>query len=75
MLAFNRADYITLFLATSRIGAILVPLNFRLAMDEFIYYFQDASPKAFFFDQRHHPIAGGELQDAQGKGGPLCLLG
>lgn len=58
VLAFNRADYITLFLAASRIGAILVPLNFRLAIDEFIYFFQDASPKAFFFDQEHTQIAG-----------------
>jgi fatty-acyl-CoA synthase len=53
VLAFNRADYITLFFAASRIGAILVPLNFRLALDEFLYYFKDADPKAFFFDADH----------------------
>ena len=53
VLAFNRADYITLFFAASRIGAILVPLNFRLALDEFLYFFKDAEPKAFFFDADH----------------------
>jgi fatty-acyl-CoA synthase len=53
VLAFNRADYITLFFAAGRLGAVLVPLNFRLAIEEFIYYFKDASPKAFFFDEDH----------------------
>jgi fatty-acyl-CoA synthase len=57
VLAFNRADYITLFFATSRLGAILVPLNFRLAIDEFHYFFQDAAPRAFFFDRDHLEIA------------------
>ncbi|MCP4669423.1 MAG: AMP-binding protein, partial [Deltaproteobacteria bacterium] len=52
-LSFNRAEYITLFFALSRLGAILVPLNFRLALDEFLYFFKDAAPKALFFDLDH----------------------
>ena len=56
VLALNRADYITLFLATSRFGAILVPLNFRLAVNEFIYYLEDSTPKAFFFDKEHRSL-------------------
>ena len=52
-LAFNRAEYIKLFLALGRLGAILVPLNFRLAPAEFIYFLEDATPKAIFFDQAH----------------------
>ena len=52
-LSFNRAEFIKLFLASSRLGAILVPLNFRLAPAEFIYYLEDATPKAIFFDQAH----------------------
>jgi fatty-acyl-CoA synthase len=58
VLAFNRTDYITLFFAASRLGAILVPLNFRLAIEEFLYYFKDASPKAFFFDEDHLETVG-----------------
>ncbi len=50
-LAFNRSEYIILFFALSRLGAILVPLNFRLAPDEFLYYLEDSKPKAFFFDE------------------------
>jgi fatty-acyl-CoA synthase len=53
VLSFNRVEYIKLFFALSRLGAILVPLNFRLAPAEFIYYLEDAAPKAIFFDKAH----------------------
>jgi fatty-acyl-CoA synthase len=56
VLALNRAEYIILFFAASRIGAILVPLNFRLAVDEFIYYLEDSDPRAFFFDREHQGV-------------------
>lgn len=57
-LSFNRAAYIKLFFALSRLGAILVPLNFRLASAEFIYYLKDATPKAIFFDKDHQKSLG-----------------
>ena len=52
-LSFNRAEYIILFFALGRLGAILVPLNFRLAPAEFVYYLEDCAPKAIFFDRDH----------------------
>ena len=58
-LSFNRTEYITLFFALSRLGAILVPLNFRLAPSEFIYFIEDAAPKAIFFDRDHREIIEG----------------
>ncbi|MEW5912235.1 MAG: long-chain fatty acid--CoA ligase [Thermodesulfobacteriota bacterium] len=58
-LSFNRAEYIVLFFALSRLGAILVPLNFRLAAGEFLYYLEDAEPKALFFDRQHAAQAAG----------------
>jgi fatty-acyl-CoA synthase len=58
-LSLNRAGYITLFFALSRLGAILVPLNFRLAPAEFIYFLEDATPKALFFDKNHLESIGG----------------
>lgn len=56
VLSFNRAEYLTLFFATSRLGAILVPLNTRLAPGEFTYFLEDSTPKAIFFDEDHQPI-------------------
>ncbi len=62
-LSCNRAEYITLFFALSRLGAILVPLNFRLAPGEFLYFLEDAAPRAIFFDQDHaQQVAGFEGQ-------------
>ena len=58
-LSLNRAEYITLFFALSRLGAILVPLNFRLVPAEFIYFLEDATPKAVFFDIDHLESIGG----------------
>ncbi|MCG6879828.1 MAG: long-chain fatty acid--CoA ligase [Deltaproteobacteria bacterium] len=55
-LSFNRTEYITLFLALSRLGAVLVPLNFRLARGEFIYFLEDSTPKAIFFDRQHQEV-------------------
>ena len=55
-LSFNRAEFIILFFALSRLGAILVPLNFRLAVGEFVYFLEDAEPKAIFFDKDHQDL-------------------
>ncbi len=63
-LSLNRAEYIELFLALSRLGAILVPLNFRLAPAEFIYFLEDATPRAIFFDKAHREL----VEGFKGKG-------
>jgi len=72
VLAYNRADYITLFFAAGRLGAILVPLNFRLALDEFFYFFQDAAPRVFFFDRDHLAVVR-ELQPRLKVNHYVCL--
>ena len=59
VMSFNRAEYLILFFAASRVGAVLVPLNIRLAPNEFLYYLEDAAPSAFFFDEDHQAIADG----------------
>ncbi|MEW5908525.1 MAG: long-chain fatty acid--CoA ligase [Thermodesulfobacteriota bacterium] len=72
VLSFNRTEYITLFFAASRIGAILVPLNTRLAPGEFDYFIQDAGPSALFFDAPHRSIAGG-IKAAGGLKHHICF--
>ena len=57
-LAFNRTEYLLLFFALSRLGAVLVPLNVRLSRDEFRYYLEDASPRTLFFDRDHLETVG-----------------
>ncbi len=46
VLAANHPDYLVLLYACARLGAMLVPLNFRLAVPEQMFILTDASVKA-----------------------------
>lgn len=46
----NRIECIDLFLATGKIGAILVPFNVRLSLQELEYLIQKTEPSLIFFD-------------------------
>ncbi len=59
VLSQNRIEYLVLFFAASRIGAILVPLNCRLAPGEFDYFIQDAAPSVLFFDKSYQETVHG----------------
>ena len=45
-LGFNSIEFISLMFACARLGAIFVPLNWRLETPEYHYILSDASPKA-----------------------------
>ncbi|MGO8880225.1 MAG: AMP-binding protein [Desulfomonilaceae bacterium] len=49
-LTTNTVEYIDIFMAASRIGAILTPLNYRLSHIEIMKIISDAKPKVFIFD-------------------------
>jgi fatty-acyl-CoA synthase len=46
LLATNHPDYLVLLFACARLGAMLVPLNWRLAMPELAFVLSDATPTA-----------------------------
>src|SRR5262249_20452734 len=48
ILCANHPDYLVLLYACARLGALLVPLNWRLAVPEQLYILGDASPMALF---------------------------
>jgi fatty-acyl-CoA synthase len=48
VLALNSPDYLTLLYACARLGAVLVPLNWRLAVPEQMFILHDAAIKALF---------------------------
>lgn len=50
ILAYNRPEFLALVFACARIGAILVPLNWRLAPPEHLYILKDADVSALFCD-------------------------
>jgi len=56
-LTTNSVEYIDTFTAAARIGAVLCPLNYRLAPVEIIKILQDAKPRAFIFDFEFAEVA------------------
>jgi fatty-acyl-CoA synthase len=62
VLALNAPDYLALLYACARLGAMLVPLNWRLAVPEQVFILRDAGVKALFvadaFDAVREPLAG-----------------
>ena len=51
ILSLNHPDYLVLLYACARLGAMLVPLNWRLAVPEQVFILSDASVKALVVEQ------------------------
>jgi fatty-acyl-CoA synthase len=51
ILSLNRPDYLVLLYACARLGAILVPLNWRLAVAEQLFILSDAAIKVLVLEQ------------------------
>jgi len=51
ILSLNRPDYLVLLYACARLGAILVPLNWRLAVAEQVFILSDAGAKVLVLEQ------------------------
>jgi fatty-acyl-CoA synthase len=52
MFSTNRIDCLDLFLATGKLGAILVPFNVRLSLKELDYLIKKTSPSIFFYEEK-----------------------
>ena len=51
VLAANHPDYLVLLYACARLGAMLLPLNWRLAAPELIFILSDAAAKVLFVQE------------------------
>ena len=51
ILSLNRPEYLVLLYACARLGAMLVPLNWRLALAEQLFILSDASVKVLVLEQ------------------------
>lgn len=54
ILLFNHTEYFEIIFAANRIGAIFLPLNFRLAADEIAYIADNADAKVIFSEDSFH---------------------
>lgn len=73
ILSQNEPEYVFLFFAVQKIGAILVPLNFRLTPRELGYVLSDADPQLFLYQQEYVAVV--EQIDATGTTSRQCWDG
>jgi long-chain acyl-CoA synthetase len=52
----NCLEYLDLYGAAARLGAIMLPVNWRLAAEEMVQVLDDATPKLVFADAEHQPV-------------------
>ncbi|MCH8494783.1 MAG: long-chain fatty acid--CoA ligase [Balneolales bacterium] len=57
ILSQNEPEYLFLFFAVQKIEAVLVPLNYRLAVRELHYVLDDAQPSLFVYQKQYSPVA------------------
>jgi fatty-acyl-CoA synthase len=68
ILSLNHPDYLVLLYACARLGAMLVPLNWRLAVAEQVFILSDASVKVLVVEQAFAAVVApltGALPDAR----------
>jgi fatty-acyl-CoA synthase len=68
VLSLNRPDYLVLLYACARLGAMLVPMNWRLAVAEQLFILLDASVKVLVLEQAFEeilPALGKQLPDTR----------
>lgn len=57
VLSTNEVEYVFLFFAAMKVGAILVPMNFRLAAPEMRHILRDCAPRLFVRQRQFDAIA------------------
>ena len=56
VLATNELEYVFLFFALQRLGAIMVPVNFRLTQREVDHIVTDSAPELILFQEAFRPL-------------------
>ncbi|CAN5715860.1 long-chain fatty acid--CoA ligase [soil metagenome] len=64
VLLFNSAAFVETLLATAKLGAIFVPVNFRLSPAEVAYILTDSGAEAFVWSGQLSAVARGALVEA-----------
>jgi len=63
VLGQNSLEFFVLYGAAAALGAIVLPLNWRLSPDEIVFNLNDCEPKILFADNAYQEV----VQDAQAK--------
>src|SRR5215210_4069076 len=57
VLAMNRTEILEAFFAAAKLTAILVPLNYRLALPELQYILEDSEPEVLLYESDFAAVA------------------
>jgi acyl-CoA synthetase (AMP-forming)/AMP-acid ligase II len=63
ILAYNCIEYVIIYYASFKCGAVVVPLNFRYKRDELVYTVSNASPRVLFFGPEFLSLVESALPD------------
>jgi acyl-CoA synthetase (AMP-forming)/AMP-acid ligase II len=72
---FNGGDFVLLWLAAQRLGAISAPINFRLSPGEVAYVLDDSHPRAFVYDLALADTAAAALDRARHRPPLIATVG
>jgi len=75
MLQVNCAEYIEVYFAAAKLGAVFVPMNFRAKADELAYMVENAGAKVFFVGERYLDMVNGMSAQLTGVEHRICLEG
>ena len=70
----NCSEFVFLYLAPQKIGAINCPINFRLSYGETAYIIDDSRPKVFFYDAAIREVAEKALSMASHKPSRVVMV-
>ncbi len=72
-LGLNHPDMFVLLLAAARLGVVVVPLSWRLSVEELSYIVTDCEPKVLFHDQHESEKALALSRLCEEFTGPICV--
>ena len=71
---YNCAEFVFLYLAPQKIGAINCPINFRLSHGETAYAIDDSKPKIYFYDSAIADVAERALNSCSHKPSKVVMV-
>ena len=73
ILSKNCHQYLEMFFAAAKTGALFVPLNYRLSPRELIYTINDSESQILFFAREYLPVVQNIEKDLKGVHTTICI--
>ena len=67
----NSIDWVTIVFASSKIGAVVVPINYRSKSKELQFMLNDSEPALIFAGNRYHDLINNAISNS--KSNPICI--